>query len=63
MAGDRSITVSAHFVGRGRAADDLVLRLVGERLIDPQPGQSPPAAAHIGWHAGQVFRSPARVPA
>lgn len=60
---DHEVAVSAHFVGRGRAADELVLRLVGQALLEPQAGQSPPADDHVGWHAEQVFRRPARVPA
>ncbi len=60
---DHTVTVSAHFVGRGQAAQTLVLSLVGERLLDPQRGHAPPAVDHIDWHAGQVFRSPARIPA
>jgi putative restriction endonuclease len=60
---DHKVAVSAHFVGRGRAAIELVMRLVGERLLEPQPGHAVPAGEHIGWHAEQVFRPPARVPA
>ena len=39
---DHEVAVSAHFVGRGRAAEELVLRLVGQPLLDPQPGQPTP---------------------
>jgi putative restriction endonuclease len=60
---DRTIAVSAHFVGRGRAAEDMVLRLVGESLLPPQRGHAPPAGSHISWHTEQVFRGPARIPA
>ena len=60
---DRTVAVSAHFVGRGRAAEELVLRLVGQSLMPPQRGHAPPAGDHITWHREQVFRSPARVPA
>jgi putative restriction endonuclease len=60
---DHEVAVSAHFVGRGRAAEDLVLRLVGQSLLEPQPGQPNPAQENIDWHSGQVFRQPARVPA
>jgi putative restriction endonuclease len=59
----REVAVSAHFVGRGRAADELVLHLVGQPLLEPQRGQPTPAEGHIAWHGKQVFRSPARVPA
>ena len=60
---DHQVAVWSHFVGHGRAAEDLVLRLVGQPLLEPQRGQPPPADGHIGWHAEQVFREPARVPA
>ena len=59
---DHEVSVSAHFVGRGRAAEEFVLRLVGQPLLEPQPGQPGPADRHIGWHEEQVFRQPARVP-
>lgn len=57
------VAVSSHFVGRGRAAEELVLRLVDQPLLEPQPGRPVPAEVHIGWHGAQVFRPPARVPA
>lgn len=60
---DHEVSVSAHFVGRGRAAEELVFRLVGQLLLEPQTGQPGPADAHIGWHEEQVFRQPARMPA
>lgn len=60
---DHEVAVSARFVGRGRAAEELVLRLVGQQLLEPQAGQPAPAGDHIGWHGEQVFRHPARVPA
>ena len=60
---DHTVSVSAHFVGRGRAAEELVLRLVGSPLLDPHRGQPHPNDAHVTWHADQVFRGPARVPA
>lgn len=60
---DHAVSVSSHFVGRGRAAEELVLRLVGQPLLEPQPGQPAPAEGHISWHLEQVFRRPARVPA
>jgi putative restriction endonuclease len=40
---DHTVAVSQHFVGRGPAADLLVLDLVGRPLFEPQAGQSPPA--------------------
>jgi putative restriction endonuclease len=57
---DHAVAVSARFVGRGSAAEDLVLRLVGSPLLAPQRGQPLPAADHVAWHGDQVFRSPAR---
>jgi putative restriction endonuclease len=57
------VAVSSHFVGRGRAAEELVMRLLGQPLLEPQRGQPLLATAHIRWHGGQVFRSPARVAA
>jgi putative restriction endonuclease len=63
IADDRTVAVSAHFVGRGRAAEELVLRLVGQPVLEPQRGQPTPAPKHIDWHRAQVFREPARVPA
>jgi len=63
VTGDHEVAVSSHFVGRGRAAEELVLRLVGQPLLEPQRGQPVPAEHHIGWHVEQVFRQPARLPA
>jgi putative restriction endonuclease len=60
---EHTVAVSAHFVGRGRSAEDLVLRLAGAPLLEPQPGQPLPALDHISWHGDQVFRAPARLPA
>ncbi|MFN8027120.1 MAG: HNH endonuclease [Acidimicrobiia bacterium] len=57
---DGRVAVSQHFVGRGRAADDLVYRFVDEALTPPQPGHELPRAEHVAWHADQVFRGPAR---
>jgi putative restriction endonuclease len=58
---DGRVAVSQQFVGRGRAADDLVFRFVDERLLPPQPGHERPHADHVAWHAEQVFRGPARL--
>ncbi|MBW3651431.1 MAG: HNH endonuclease [Actinobacteria bacterium] len=60
---EHAIAVSSHFIGRGRAAEELVLRLVGQPLVEPQRGQPVPAVHHINWHSDQVFRQPGRVPA
>jgi putative restriction endonuclease len=60
---DATVTVSAHFVGRGRAAEDLVMRLVGQELLPPQRGHELPRPEHVEWHTAQVFRGPARVAA
>ncbi len=63
VTAEHTIAVSAHFVGRGRTAEELVLGLAGAPLLEPQRGQSLPAQPHIIWHGDQVFRAPARVPA
>ncbi len=57
---DHRITVSRHFVGRGEAADRVVLDLLGRPAVDPQPGDQPVEPEHIDWHAEHVFRQPAR---
>jgi len=57
------VNVSMHFIGRGRAAEDLVLRFVGEELLPPQAGNDLPEPEYIKWHAQQVFRGPARLAA
>jgi putative restriction endonuclease len=58
---DRTVAVSSYFVGRGRAAEELVLRLVGQDLLEPQRGQPVPDDEHVAWHAAQVFSPPARL--
>jgi putative restriction endonuclease len=60
---NHEVAVSNQFVGRGRAAEELVLRLVGQQLLAPQAGQPLPADNHVGWHIDQVFKAPARIPA
>ena len=60
---DLTVAVSSRFVGRGRAAEVLVLDLLGRPLQRPQRGQAQPGAHHVEWHRGQVFSGPARVPA
>lgn len=63
LTADGRVNVSMHFIGRGRAAEDLVLRFVGEELLPPQEGQPRPEPEHVEWHAQQVFRGPARLAA
>lgn len=63
ITAEHEVAVSAQFVGRGRAAHELVLRLVGQPLLEPQSGHPPPADEHVAWHRDQVFRPPARIPA
>ena len=58
-----TVAVSARFVGRGRAAEVLVLDILGRPLHEPQRGHDPPAPAHVEWHHKQVFSGPARMPA
>ncbi|MFB9879276.1 phosphorothioated DNA-binding restriction endonuclease [Planobispora siamensis] len=56
----RTITVSARYVGRNRASQEMVLNLAGRPVRAPQPGMRPLDDDHISWHSQQVFRSPAR---
>jgi putative restriction endonuclease len=60
MTGDRRVTVSAHYVGRGPAARDQVHALAGRRISAPQRAFPDVDDRHIAWHAREVFRSPAR---
>lgn len=57
---DRTVTVSARFVGRSASARDMVLSLAGRPVRDPQPGMDAVESDHIDWHGRQVFRTPAR---
>ncbi|WP_405139962.1 HNH endonuclease [Sphaerisporangium sp. NBC_01403] len=57
---DRTIAVSAKFVGRSRAAKEMVLALTERPVRQPQPGLEPIDTANIEWHNRQVFRAPAR---
>ncbi|MEV5374575.1 phosphorothioated DNA-binding restriction endonuclease [Streptomyces nondiastaticus] len=54
------VLVSQHFVGRSPAAREHVIALAGRSLIGPQPGARPVAAAHLDWHARQVFHGSPR---
>ncbi|MEU8265807.1 phosphorothioated DNA-binding restriction endonuclease [Sphaerisporangium sp. NPDC049002] len=60
MTGERTITVSAKFVGRTPAARAMVLALAERPIRRAQPGHAPVDAANIEWHTRQVFRAPAR---
>lgn len=60
ITADHLVAVSAHFIGRGGASNALVLSLVDQPLIPPQPGQPSPHPGHIAWHRSQVFRGPPR---
>jgi putative restriction endonuclease len=60
ISDERSVAVSAQFVGRGEVAERLVTHLVGHRLHEPQPGMPAPIDDHVGWHQREVFRPPAR---
>ncbi|MCC5579038.1 HNH endonuclease [Microtetraspora sp. AC03309] len=57
---ERTISVSAKFVGRTSTAKEMVLALAERPTRIPQPGLAPVDAANIEWHQRQVFRSPAR---
>jgi putative restriction endonuclease len=61
VSAERAVAVSQHFVGRGPAAETLVLDLVGRPLLEPQAGQPVPATEHVDWHRDEVFRGPARL--
>ncbi len=63
ISDDLTVAVSSRFIGRGRAAEILVLELLGQPLREPQRGQAQPEAAYVEWHRGQVFSGPARIPA
>ncbi|MFG1873586.1 phosphorothioated DNA-binding restriction endonuclease [Sphaerisporangium sp. NPDC049003] len=60
MTGERTITVSAKFVGRTPAARAMVFALAERPIRRSQPGHAPVDAANIEWHTRQVFRAPAR---
>lgn len=60
IAGDRRVTVSARFVGRGAVAREQVHALSGREISAPQRAYPEIDDRHIAWHARQVFRSPAR---
>ncbi|ETK34635.1 hypothetical protein MPTA5024_18345 [Microbispora sp. ATCC PTA-5024] len=57
---DRTITVSARFVGRAATAREMVLALNGRSVREPQRGLDAVHSRHIEWHGRQVFRAPAR---
>lgn len=60
LTADRTITVSARYVGRSQASREMVLSLAGRPAREPQPGLDMVKPDHITWHARQVFRTPAR---
>ncbi|MEV8631158.1 phosphorothioated DNA-binding restriction endonuclease [Streptosporangium sp. NPDC051023] len=60
LSPERTVTVSARFVGRSASAQDMVLALAGRPVRAPQPGLDPVDPRHIAWHNRQVFRTPAR---
>ena len=57
------VAVSARFVGRGPAAEPLVVDMLGRVLHQPLRGHAPPAPGNVEWHQREVFSRPARVPA
>ena len=61
LTAERTVKVSARFVGVGRTAEELVLSLGGKELAEPLAGMPSVADRHISWHSDQVFKSPARV--
>ncbi|MBT2235080.1 phosphorothioated DNA-binding restriction endonuclease [Nonomuraea sp. NEAU-A123] len=60
LTAERTIAVSARFVGRSQASRDMVLILAGRPVRVPQSGLDAVEQDHIGWHGRQVFRTPAR---
>lgn len=56
----REVMVSAQFVGRDRAAEEMVWALSGKELLRPRDRLDAVAESHRRWHEDQVFRSPAR---
>ena len=60
VSSERTVTVSARFVGRSASAQEMVLALAGRPVRDPQPGLDLVDPRHIAWHNRQVFRTPAR---
>jgi putative restriction endonuclease len=62
ITGQHRIAVSAHFTGRSQVAGLLVLSLAGQEVSQPQKGFPVVAPDHVGWHAREVFRAPARTP-
>jgi putative restriction endonuclease len=60
LTADRTITVSARFVGRSPTSREMVLSLAGQPSRAPQSGLDPIEPDHIAWHTRQVFRTPAR---
>lgn len=60
IATQRTILVSAAFVGRSAAARTLVLSLAEREVIEPQSGFATVENEHLDWHRREVFRAPAR---
>lgn len=54
------VTVSVHFVGRSKAAEQLVVSLSDREVSGPMKGFAAVAAPHAQWHEREVFRAPAR---
>ena len=54
------LLVSMYFVARSEVGQRMVLDLAGRTLVEPQRGQPKVLVDHIGWHARQVFKAPAR---
>ena len=57
---ERTVAVSARFVGIGPVAEQLVLSQLGKAISEPLAGIPAPAQEHIDWHTAEVFRIPAR---
>jgi putative restriction endonuclease len=54
------VAVSGHFIGRSKAAEQLVTLLTDREISKPLKGYPPVAANNVQWHTREVFRAPAR---
>jgi hypothetical protein len=57
---DLRLQVSQHAVG-GSEMNAYLLRLAGQPLRRPQPGEPTPKQSYLDWHWEWVFRKPARL--
>lgn len=60
ITGHHRVTVSARFIGRSAAAEQLVASLSDRPLNQPLKGFPPVSITYVAWHEREVFRGPAR---